>query len=53
MSNRITTMRQSLVDELKKLGNPHDWSHVVKQQGMFAYTVKKAIYFFNMLGLDC
>jgi aspartate aminotransferase len=39
MANRINGMRQKLVDELKKLGNPHDWSHVVKQQGMFAYTV--------------
>mmetsp|Transcript_39527 Transcript_39527/g.35313 ORF Transcript_39527/g.35313 Transcript_39527/m.35313 type:complete len:242 (+) Transcript_39527:232-957(+) len=38
MSGRITQMRNALVDELKNLGSPHNWQHIVDQQGMFAYT---------------
>lgn len=39
MADRIASMRQSLVDNLKKVGSQHDWSHVTAQKGMFAYTV--------------
>jgi len=39
MANRIASMRQALVDNLKKAGSPHDWSHITQQRGMFAYTV--------------
>jgi len=38
MANRIGSMRQLLVDELKKAGSTHDWSHITSQIGMFAYT---------------
>jgi len=38
MSNRITAMRQALVNELKALKTPGDWSHITNQIGMFAYT---------------
>ncbi len=38
MSTRIKTMRQSLYNELKRVGVSKDWSFVVKQQGMFAFT---------------
>lgn len=38
MADRIANMRLALVDGLKKLGNPHDWSHITDQKGMFAYT---------------
>lgn len=38
MSSRIITMRKSLVQNLKQLGNPHDWSHITNQIGMFAFT---------------
>lgn len=38
MANRIASMRQALVDNLKKAGSPHDWSHITQQRGMFAYT---------------
>ena len=40
MADRIANMRTALVDGLKKLGNPHDWSHITDQKGMFAYTVR-------------
>lgn len=40
MADRIASMRQSLVDNLKKLDSPHDWSHITDQKGMFAYTVR-------------
>ncbi|KAF8857053.1 aspartate transaminase [Acephala macrosclerotiorum] len=35
MSLRIASMRQKLLQELKSLGTPGDWSHVVNQTGMF------------------
>lgn len=47
MADRIANMRTALVDGLKKLGNPHDWSHITDQKGMFAYTVR--IYFGDSL----
>ncbi len=40
MANRIGSMRKLLVDELKKAGSTHDWSHITSQIGMFAYTGK-------------
>ena len=27
-----------MVEKLAKLGSKHDWGHIVKQIGMFAYT---------------
>jgi aspartate aminotransferase, mitochondrial len=38
MANRILCMRQLLVETLYKMGSQHDWSHVIQQIGMFAYT---------------
>mmetsp|Transcript_5821 Transcript_5821/g.9305 ORF Transcript_5821/g.9305 Transcript_5821/m.9305 type:complete len:164 (-) Transcript_5821:54-545(-) len=38
MGGRIRTLRQQMVDKLKEKGSPHDWSHLTKQIGMFAYT---------------
>jgi aspartate aminotransferase, mitochondrial len=38
MADRIITMRALLKDNLEKLGSKHDWSHITKQIGMFAYT---------------
>jgi aspartate aminotransferase len=38
MANRIASMRTLLVEELKKAGSTHDWSHITSQIGMFAYT---------------
>lgn len=35
---RITSMRILLVDNLKKLGSTHDWSHLTNQTGMFGYS---------------
>ncbi|ROW00156.1 hypothetical protein VSDG_03586 [Cytospora chrysosperma] len=37
MSGRITSMRMKLFEELTRLGAPGDWSHVVKQSGMFGF----------------
>ncbi|POS79494.1 hypothetical protein DHEL01_v202116 [Diaporthe helianthi] len=37
MSGRIMAMRRRLFEELVKLGAPGDWSHVVKQSGMFGF----------------
>lgn len=37
MSGRILAMRRRLFEELVKLGAPGDWSHVVKQSGMFGF----------------
>ena len=31
-------MRKSLYDEIQKLNPKDDWSYIIKQQGMFAYT---------------
>ncbi|KAM0326961.1 hypothetical protein ACHAQA_006082 [Verticillium albo-atrum] len=38
MSGRIRSIRQKLFDELLRLQTPGDWSHLVKQSGMFGYT---------------
>ena len=35
---RLFRCRKLLFDELKALGTPGDWSHVVDQIGMFTYT---------------
>ncbi|KAJ0116701.1 hypothetical protein J7T55_009851 [Diaporthe amygdali] len=37
MSGRILAMRRKLFEELVKLGAPGDWSHIVKQSGMFGF----------------
>ncbi|KAJ5673287.1 pyridoxal phosphate-dependent transferase [Penicillium longicatenatum] len=37
MSERIRQMRQALFDELIKLQTPGDWTHILKQIGMFTY----------------
>jgi aspartate/tyrosine/aromatic aminotransferase len=38
MSGRIKCMREMLYTELQRLGTPGDWSHIVKQIGMFSFT---------------
>ncbi|OMJ86644.1 hypothetical protein SteCoe_11793 [Stentor coeruleus] len=38
MADRIINMRSTLADLIKTKGSLHDWSHIVKQIGMFAYT---------------
>ncbi|RCI14347.1 hypothetical protein L249_6061 [Ophiocordyceps polyrhachis-furcata BCC 54312] len=38
MADRIIKMRSLLRENLEKLGSVHDWSHITKQIGMFAYT---------------
>ena len=38
MSSRIKTMRRALYDELKRLGTPGTWEHIIDQIGMFSYT---------------
>eukprot|EP00004_Rigifila_ramosa_P024141 TRINITY_DN691_c0_g1_i1.p1 TRINITY_DN691_c0_g1~~TRINITY_DN691_c0_g1_i1.p1 ORF type:complete len:449 (-),score=123.78 TRINITY_DN691_c0_g1_i1:41-1315(-) len=38
MADRIIAMRTLLFENLKKLGTPGDWSHILKQIGMFTYT---------------
>lgn len=38
MAMRIKKMRQLLVEALKEAGSQHDWSHITKQIGMFAFT---------------
>ncbi|KAH9597134.1 Aminotransferase [Trypanosoma melophagium] len=38
MSGRLRSVRQRLVKELKECGSTLDWSHVVRQIGMMAYT---------------
>ncbi|KAJ5992096.1 pyridoxal phosphate-dependent transferase [Penicillium sp. IBT 35674x] len=37
MSERIRQMRQALFDELIRLQTPGDWTHILKQIGMFTY----------------
>ncbi|KAJ6110846.1 pyridoxal phosphate-dependent transferase [Penicillium sp. IBT 16267x] len=37
MSERIRHMRQALFDELIRLQTPGDWTHILKQIGMFTY----------------
>ncbi|KAG6706074.1 hypothetical protein I3842_07G209200 [Carya illinoinensis] len=38
MADRIISMRQQLFDALRARGTPGDWSHVIKQIGMFTFT---------------
>ncbi|XP_010254083.1 PREDICTED: aspartate aminotransferase, cytoplasmic-like [Nelumbo nucifera] len=38
MADRIISMRQQLFDALRARGTPGDWSHIVKQIGMFTFT---------------
>lgn len=38
MADRIISMRQKLFDALQAKGTPGDWSHIVKQIGMFTFT---------------
>ncbi|XP_015885202.3 aspartate aminotransferase, cytoplasmic [Ziziphus jujuba] len=38
MADRIISMRQQLFDALKTRGTPGDWSHIIKQIGMFTFT---------------
>lgn len=38
MAGRIIEMRKALVEKLTELGTPGDWSHVIKQIGMFSFT---------------
>jgi len=38
MSGRIKQVRELLFNELKTLGTPGDWTHILNQIGMFTYT---------------
>ncbi|KAK6784307.1 hypothetical protein RDI58_017762 [Solanum bulbocastanum] len=38
MANRIISMRQQLYDAMQARGTPGDWSHIIKQIGMFTFT---------------
>eukprot|EP00898_Chlorokybus_atmophyticus_P006942 jgi/Chlat1/7249/Chrsp58S06902 len=38
MADRIISMRHQLFDALKAKGTPGDWSHILKQIGMFTFT---------------
>jgi len=38
MADRIITMRQKLVDGLKREGSKRNWQHVIDQIGMFCYS---------------
>jgi len=38
MSGRIIQCRKLLLEELKRLGTPGDWTHITSQIGMFSYT---------------
>ncbi|RDX79522.1 Aspartate aminotransferase 1 [Mucuna pruriens] len=38
MADRIINMRQQLFDALNSRGTPGDWSHIIKQIGMFTFT---------------
>ena len=38
MANRIISVRQKLVDELKKAGSVRNWKHITDQIGMFCFT---------------
>ncbi|KAG5289285.1 aspartate aminotransferase [Histoplasma ohiense] len=38
MSSRIKSMRRALYDELRRLGTPGNWDHIINQIGMFSYT---------------
>ena len=38
MADRIQDMRMKLVKKLQEVGSKHDWSHIERQIGMFAFT---------------
>jgi aspartate aminotransferase len=38
MADRIITMRQQLVDNLKQYGSKKNWQHITDQIGMFCFT---------------
>ncbi|KAK9142622.1 hypothetical protein Syun_012022 [Stephania yunnanensis] len=38
MADRIISMRKELFDALRVRGTPGDWSHIIKQIGMFTFT---------------
>eukprot|EP01092_Planopodium_desertum_P008577 TRINITY_DN3594_c0_g3_i3.p1 TRINITY_DN3594_c0_g3~~TRINITY_DN3594_c0_g3_i3.p1 ORF type:complete len:214 (+),score=18.55 TRINITY_DN3594_c0_g3_i3:36-644(+) len=38
MAGRIVKMRELLYEELQRIRVPGDWSHIVKQIGMFSFT---------------
>ncbi|TVY34675.1 Aspartate aminotransferase, cytoplasmic [Lachnellula subtilissima] len=38
MSSRIKSMREKLYEELVRLETPGDWTHIIKQTGMFGFT---------------
>ncbi|KAJ3695732.1 hypothetical protein LUZ60_001109 [Juncus effusus] len=38
MADRIITMRQELFNALQTRGTPGEWSHIIKQIGMFTFT---------------
>ncbi|XP_023535444.1 aspartate aminotransferase, cytoplasmic [Cucurbita pepo subsp. pepo] len=38
MADRIISMRQQLFDALSARGTPGEWSHIIKQIGMFTFT---------------
>lgn len=38
MADRMLDMRQKLVSELTAVGSTRDWSHILRQIGMFAFT---------------
>ena len=38
MADRIISMRQQLYEAIQARGTPGDWSHIIKQIGMFTFT---------------
>ncbi|CAN4085029.1 unnamed protein product [Withania somnifera] len=38
MADRIISMRRKLFDAMQARGTPGDWSHIIKQIGMFTFT---------------
>nr|AAM91546.1 aspartate aminotransferase Asp2 [Arabidopsis thaliana] len=38
MADRIKSMRQQLFEAIQARGTPGDWSHIIKQIGMFTFT---------------
>jgi len=38
MADRIISMRQQLVSNLKEIGSKRDWSHITNQIGMFCFS---------------
>ena len=38
MADRILAMRQLFLERLISVGTPGEWSHIIKQNGMFTFT---------------